>query len=149
MGRWFYERIWPIRHPLTSPGCSCKSGQGKGTRIASGILSPMYPLEPTEFIDDESGVTLGAFLHSERSPRVSDQPKRVSRWRWRVVCRGFTPWSSSGRNHSCGLFALRSPKALLMHHRSITARWFVSAESKVVTLTEKCKFRKWKESGKA
>lgn len=63
---------------------------------------------PIGFADDESGVTLGAFLHGERSPRVSDQRKRVSGGEsW-----FYTTWMSSDRDHSCGLFALRSPKEL-------------------------------------
>lgn len=81
MGRWFYERIWLIHHTLTSfDSSSPRIGQGKGSWIASDILSADFILwnhAPTGFTDDELGVTLRAFLHGDRSPRVSDQPKRA------------------------------------------------------------------------
>lgn len=40
IGRWFYERIRPIYHTLTSSNSSSPR-QGKGSRIASDIFSPI------------------------------------------------------------------------------------------------------------
>lgn len=79
----------PIHHPLTSPD-SCRAERGKG--FANSLWYPLADFilwnhTPTGFTDDELGVTLRAFLHSERLPRVSDQPK--SFWQRRRVVRGF------------------------------------------------------------
>lgn len=138
MGRWFYERIWSIHHPLTSP-VPCAVRQGKGTRIAPVSLadrthpgtvpsrsSQTTTMTTTTTDDDEAEVILSelsVLFFGEHSPRVSDQPKRVSgggdgggggggrpSWFYTVV-KLFT------QGHSSGLFVPRSLKALLTHHR--------------------------------